>query len=1069
MYNSGNDPGEGQPPLNNVGPAANPVRFENLAAAGLPGVGSGVRLGSLQNPGTGERGQGAPAYSNYGAAYSAALAQAHPPVSLQQAYVHSPHLQVAQPAPQHVSLELQHAMLQQHYLQQQQSAAAAQSAQQQYFQQQTQALLRQQQQYQQQAASVQAASQAAAYVGGPGSTLFSTALPQFQQYAYPQAGTYTPPTQGLPAVNARDMYSSHAAQPSAKRQALDPHLSAAVMQYAAQQSARQPLSNGQSYQQTSSSLYQQQQQRRAQAAYAAAANNRNNMRVKVDIRNRGHFNAQFQGEDTSAKDHTDEVMRRCEEISTKLYGQLGASKLDPTGGPVRVAETYQQVDQAQLIEACGDTARYLKPYQLVGINFLMLLYRQRIGGAILADEMGLGKTAQVISYLGAIRSLDGDAGPHLVIVTASLLENWQREFARWCPGMRVVPYYGKHRKIVRARLNTLRERMARGEEVDDDLSDLTDPIALEETARSEKAAADEAAAAAEDDSDDPAGRGLMNDSDEDYAGEKEGKTGKAGSTNIDSYGRGAEPGRARAMDMETPLPRAPFDVMLTCYTLFERDGPAQRHDRPFLESWQWSHLIMDEAHALKNAETVRSRRLSRVAQVSRRRVMMTGTPLQNDLGELQNLLHFLLPAIFSKETFENVKDVLKDDTEIAKLTARMKSLLGPFVLRRLKTEVKSQLTEKAHKSEFIPMAPEQQALYEAAVAAYRRQLSARAISADAGAAGIEKWCKSVGARKISHIFSHLRKIAQHPLLVRHHYDDARVEEIAALAHERQLFSGNATLKKVQAELAGYSDYALHVFCYNAGPEFDAYRLSSEHLWSSSKFRLLRTMLPKLKAAGSRPLIFSQWTSVLDVMEWLMSELQLPYVRLDGSTAVEERLATVDKFNGSEEVFAFLLSTRAGGQGLNLTGADTVILHDSDFNPQTDRQAEDRCHRLGQKKPVTVYRFITKGTVDKNIYNIAQRKLLLDAAVLDGITTSTSKHAETPADRLQMGFILHDLLTGKEPEDEDEPKPEDGVAEPKTEEGGTGTPAPSAEVGQAEEVKPEEASKIVEVTETESVP
>lgn len=78
------------------------------------------------------------------------------------------------------------------------------------------------------------------------------------------------------------------------------------------------------------------------------------------------------------------------------------------------------------------------------------------------------------------------------------------------------------------------------------------------------------------------------------------------------------------------------------------------------------------------------------------------------------------------------------------------------------------------------------------------------------------------------------------------------------------------------------------------------------------------------------------------------------------------------------MFAFLLSTRAGGQGLNLTGADTVVLHDSDFNPQTDRQAEDRCHRLGQKKPVTVYRFITKGTVDKNIYNIAQRKLVLDA-------------------------------------------------------------------------------------------
>lgn len=103
--------------------------------------------------------------------------------------------------------------------------------------------------------------------------------------------------------------------------------------------------------------------------------------------------------------------------------------------------------------------------------------------------------------------------------------------------------------------------------------------------------------------------------------------------------------------------------------------------------------------------------------------------------------------------------------------------------------------------------------------------------------------------------------------------------------------------------------------------------------------------PSMQKAGSRPLIFSQWTALLDVMEWLMDELQLPYVRMDGSTAVEERLATVDKFNGSTDVFAFLLSTRAGGQGLNLVGADTVILHDVDFNPQIDKQAEDRCHRF----------------------------------------------------------------------------------------------------------------------------
>jgi superfamily II DNA/RNA helicase len=235
------------------------------------------------------------------------------------------------------------------------------------------------------------------------------------------------------------------------------------------------------------------------------------------------------------------------------------------------------------------------------------------------------------------------------------------------------------------------------------------------------------------------------------------------------------------------------------------------------------------------------------------------------------------------------------------------------------------------------------------------------------------------------------------------------------ALRRQLFSGNATLRKVREELADYSDYSLHAFCYNAGPEFAAHRLTTAHLMASTKFRFLADILPKLKEAGSRPLIFSQWTAVLDVVEWLMDELRLPYVRLDGSTAVDERLATVDKFNlGQDDVFAFLLSTRAGGQGLNLTGADTVILHDVDFNPQIDRQAEDRCHRLGQTKPVRVYRLITKHSVDQNIFNLSQRKLKLDAAVLDGITSGRgAKQRENAQERQQMGFILHSLFAGKD--------------------------------------------------------
>ena len=138
------------------------------------------------------------------------------------------------------------------------------------------------------------------------------------------------------------------------------------------------------------------------------------------------------------------------------------------------------------------------------------------------------------------------------------------------------------------------------------------------------------------------------------------------------------------------------------------------------------------------------------------------------------------------------------------------------------------------------------------------------------------------------------------------------------------------------------------------------------------------------------LLFSQWTSVLDVMEWFLHERGLLYHRLDGSTNVADRLAICDAFNAPDSpAFAFLLSTRAGGQGLNLTGADTVVLHDVDFNPQVDKQAEDRCHRLGQTRKVTVYRLVCTGTVDADIYAIQQRKLRLDAAVLEGVTVSSA--------------------------------------------------------------------------------
>ena len=197
------------------------------------------------------------------------------------------------------------------------------------------------------------------------------------------------------------------------------------------------------------------------------------------------------------------------------------------------------------------------------------------------------------------------------------------------------------------------------------------------------------------------------------------------------------------------------------------------------------------------------------------------------------------------------------------------------------------------------------------------------------------------------------------------------------------------------------------------------RLPSDAALDSGKARFLAELLPALAAKGSRPLIFSQWKIMLDVLEWTLAELGLKFFRLDGSTPVEERQALVDAYNAPDSTcFAFLLSTRAGGQGINLTGADTVILHDCDFNPQIDRQAEDRSHRLGQTRPVTVYRLVTQDTVDAKIVAIAERKLTLDAAVLSANDDEAGAPAEEgmidakasrQAEARSMAALLQGLL------------------------------------------------------------
>lgn len=430
----------------------------------------------------------------------------------------------------------------------------------------------------------------------------------------------------------------------------------------------------------------------------------------------------------------------------------------------------------------------------------------------------------------------------------------------------------------------------------------------------------------------------------------------------------------------------PFNVMLTSYSIFERESAQQRSDRKLMKMWKWSSVLMDEAHLLKDKKSLRAKHLKSVAKGAHHRLMLTGTPLQNDLQELWSLLEFMMPETFDTGSSDlskilgNRKSSGDGTVENKDLIGQIKTILGPFILRRLKSDVMRQFVPKDQKVEILEMLKEQAVAYQEAVDNYRTAVAARA-SGTSGT-GLTNVVNSLPRREVNSIFTELRKLANHPLLSRRLYTDQAVKSMAKRFHQLGVFGSECSVQKVQTELNTYSDYSLHKMCVTYGDGDGFAKLDKRYALCSAKCQAIAKLLPSLQQAGHRPLIFSQWTGMLDILEWALESLGFSYVRLDGSTPVLERQALVDSYNSSKDTFAFLLSTRSGGQGLNLTGADTVILHDVDFNPQVDRQAEDRCHRIGQTKPVTVYRLVTKRTVDENIYSIAKRKLVLDAAVLE---------------------------------------------------------------------------------------
>merc|ERR1712018_707789 len=355
---------------------------------------------------------------------------------------------------------------------------------------------------------------------------------------------------------------------------------------------------------------------------------------------------------------------------------------------------------------------------------------------------------------------------------------------------------------------------------------------------------------------------------------------------------------------------------------------------------------------------------------------MGGTPLQNKLPELWALLNFLLPSIFKAcNTFEQWfnppfaitgEKVELNEEETILIIRRLHKVLRPFLLRRLKKDVESQLPDKVEYIIKCEMSGLQRRLYST--------MQERGIMLQDASTGGKKPGAASGAKALMNTIMQLRKLCNHPFMFQH------IEE----AYAKHVGSATDII---------------------TGP--DIYR-------SSGKFELLDRILPKLKESGHRVLMFCQMTQCMTIIEDYFNFKGYKFLRLDGMTKADERADMLKVFNAPDsEYFIFILSTRAGGLGLNLQTADTVIIFDSDWNPHQDLQAQDRAHRIGQKNEVRVLRLMVVNSVEERILAAARYKLNMDEKV---IQAGMFNQRSTGSERQEL---LQSILREEKDDDEDE--------------------------------------------------
>uniref|UniRef100_A0A673HG32 Chromodomain-helicase-DNA-binding protein 1-like n=1 Tax=Sinocyclocheilus rhinocerous TaxID=307959 RepID=A0A673HG32_9TELE len=393
--------------------------------------------------------------------------------------------------------------------------------------------------------------------------------------------------------------------------------------------------------------------------------------------------------------------------------------------------------------------------------------------------------------------------------------------------------------------------------------------------------------------------------------------------------------------MHPQTKRLKFNVLLTTYEILLKD-------KSFLGNVSWAFIGVDEAHRLKNDDSLLYKTM--IEFKSNHRLLITGTPLQNSLKELWSLLHFIMPEKFhSWELFEEEHGKGRDSGYTS-----LHKELEPFLLRRVKKDVEKSLPAKVEQILRVEMSAVQKQYYKWILTRNYKALSKGTKGSKSG---------------FLNVMMELKKCCNHCYLIKSPEDNEFYNRQEGLQHL---------------------------------------------IRSSGKLILLDKLLVRLKERGHRVLIFSQMVRMLDILAEYLKYRQFLFQRLDGSIKGEMRKQALDHFNaeGSED-FCFLLSTRAGGLGINLASADTVVIFDSDWNPQNDLQAQARAHRIGQKKQVNIYRLVTKGSVEEEIIERAKKKMVLDHLVIQRMDTTgktvldtgAAPSSSTPFNKEELSAIL----------------------------------------------------------------